>query len=170
MTMKVSCKSLQCLRLETSDPDQHTRVESVRNRLVGEALPYLGRFRKLRVEYEDLLSCLLDTQSTAGTSTSAPAVLPHSRKEYSFLKPNMVHEDCKKKKFTKFITDGRTWLNKTITEEEKKEVWMVYTALRSVLDSGWTQTLDRTPNIEKMSYEDIAKVMLAVFLEKHPEN
>ena len=45
---------------------------------------------------------------------------------------------------------------------------MLYAALRSVLDSGWTQTLDRTPNIEKMSYEDIAKLMLAVFLEKHP--
>ena len=40
---------LLLLRLETSDPDQHTRVESVRNRLVGEALPYQGRFRKLRV-------------------------------------------------------------------------------------------------------------------------
>ena len=29
---------LLLLRLETSDPDQHTRVESVRNKLVGEAL------------------------------------------------------------------------------------------------------------------------------------
>ena len=45
---------------------------------------------------------------------------------------------------------------------------MVYASLRSVLDSGWTQTLSRTPNIEKMSYEDIVKVMLNVFLEKHP--
>ena len=59
-------------------------------------------------------------------------------------------------------------MNKTITEEDKKEVGMVYAALRGVLDSGWTQTLDRTPIIEKMSYENIAKVMLAVFLEKHP--
>ena len=34
---------LLLLRLETSDPDQHTRVESVRNKLVGEALLYQGR-------------------------------------------------------------------------------------------------------------------------------
>ena len=121
---------LLLLRLETSDPDQHTRVESVRNKLVCEALPYQGRFRKLRVEHEDPLSFLWDTQNTAGASTSAPAVLPHSRKEYSFLKPNMVHEDCNKRELTKFITDGRTWLNKTITEEDKKEVEMVYAALR----------------------------------------
>ena len=32
----------------------------------------------------------------------------------------------------------------------------------------WTQALDRTPNIEKMSFEDIVKLMLALFLEKHP--
>ena len=34
---------LLLLRLETSDPDQDTRVESVRNKLVGEALLYQGR-------------------------------------------------------------------------------------------------------------------------------
>ena len=39
--------------------DQHSKAESLRNRLVGEALPYQGRFRKLRVEHQDLLSCLL---------------------------------------------------------------------------------------------------------------
>ena len=56
---------LLLLKLETSGPGQHTRVESVRNKLVGEALPYQGRFRKLWVEYEDLLSCLWDTQGTS---------------------------------------------------------------------------------------------------------
>ena len=80
----------------------------------------------------------------------------------------MVHEDCTKRELTKFITDSRTWMNKTISEEEKKEVGIVYAALRSVLDSGWTQALDRTPNIEKMLFEDIVKLMLALFLEKHP--
>ena len=80
----------------------------------------------------------------------------------------MIHEDCNKKELTKFINEGRAWLNKTITEEEKKEEGMVYSSLRSVLDSGWTQTLGRTPNIESMTYDEIVKVMLAVFLEKHP--
>ena len=60
------------LRLEISDPNQHAKVESLRNRLVGEALPYQGRFRKVRVEHEGLLSCFLDSQTTAGTS--APCV------------------------------------------------------------------------------------------------
>ena len=118
------------------------------------------------MEHEGHLSCLLDSQTTAGTS--APTVVSHSRKEYSFLKPNMIHEDCDKKKITMFIIEGRTWLNKTISEEEKKEEGMVYASLRSVLDSEWTQTLGRIPNIERMSYEDIVKVMLRVFLEKHP--
>ena len=34
------------LKLEFSDPEQHAKVESLRNK--GEALPYQGRFRKLR--------------------------------------------------------------------------------------------------------------------------
>ena len=70
-------------------------MPKLRNRLVGEALPYQGRFRKLRVEHEGLLSCLLDSQTPA--DTSAPTVVSHSRKEYAFLKPNMIHEDCDKK-------------------------------------------------------------------------
>ena len=159
---------LLLLRFETSDPEQYTKVKSIRDKLVGEAHPYQGRFRKLRVEHEYLLSCLWDTQSVAGASTSAPVVLLHSRKKYSFLKRNMVHEDCTKREHTKFITDSRTWMNKTISEEERKEIGIVYAALRSVMDSGWTQALDRTPNIEKMSFEDIVKLMLALFLQKHP--
>ena len=45
---------------------------------------------------------------------------------------------------------------------------MVLAAIRSVLDSGWTEILDRTLNIEKMSYDDITKLMLSAFLERHP--
>ena len=59
-------------------------------------------------------------------------------------------------------------MNKTISEEERKEIGIVYAAPRSVMDSGWTQALDRNPNIEKMSFEDIVKLMLYHFLEKHP--
>ena len=80
----------------------------------------------------------------------------------------MINQDCTKRELTKFINDGRTWLNKTLTEDEKKEPGMVLAVIRSVLDSGWTEILDRTPNIETMSYEDITKVMLAAFLERHP--
>ena len=73
-------------------------------------------FRKLRVKHEELLSILLEgTEAQSVTaSTAAPAVL-HSRKEYSFLKPVMINEDCTKRELTKFINDGRTWLNKTLT-------------------------------------------------------
>ena len=70
------------LRLETSNPDEHKKVEAVRNNLVGQALPYKGMFRKLRVQHEDLLSVLFEgEQSTATSSVLAPAILTHSRKE-----------------------------------------------------------------------------------------
>ena len=101
---------LLLLRFETLDPEQHSKVKSIRDKLVGEAHPYRDRFRKLKIEHEEILSGLWDTQSTAraaGTS-SAPVVLPHSRKEYAFLKPIMVHEDCTKRELNKFITDSRT--------------------------------------------------------------
>ena len=44
----------------------------------------------------------------------------------------------------------------------------MYVALRSVMDSGWTETLDRNPKIQEMSFEEIVKLMLYHFLEKHP--
>ena len=80
----------------------------------------------------------------------------------------MVHEDCTKCELTKFITDSRIWMNKTISEEERKEIGIVYAALRSVMDSGWTETLDRNPKIQEMSFEKIVKLMLSHFVEKHP--
>ena len=52
-------------------------------------------------------------------------------------------------------------MNKTISEEERKEIG-------NVMDSGWTKTLYRNPNIEKMSFEEIVNLMLSHFLEKHP--
>ena len=99
---------------------------------------------------------------------TASAIVTHSRKEYSFLKPVMINEDCSKSELAKFINDARTWLNKTLTESEKLEPGMVLAVIRSVLDSGWTDILDRTPGIQRMSYEDITQVMLAAFLERHP--
>ena len=83
--------------------------------------------------------------------SAAPTVVSHARKEYSFLKPSMVHGYCDKKELTKFIGEARIWLNKTITEEEKKEEGMIYASLRSMLDSEWTQTLGRILNIEEKS-------------------
>ena len=65
---------------------------------------------------------------------AAPNVVSHTRKEYSFLKPNMVHGDCDKKELTKFINEARICLNKTITEEERKEEGMIYASLQSGLD------------------------------------
>ena len=52
------------LKFEFSDADQHARAESLRNKLVGEALPYQGKFRKMRVEHQNLLSCLFTMQAS----------------------------------------------------------------------------------------------------------
>ena len=45
---------------------------------------------------------------------------------------------------------------------------MVYAALRTVIDAGWTEALDRNPKIQELTYEEIVDLMLAHFLEKHP--
>lgn len=44
----------------------------------------------------------------------------------------------------------------------------MYAALRSVMDSGWTETLNWNPKIQEMTFEEIFKLMLSHFLEKHP--
>ena len=59
-------------------------------------------------------------------------------------------------------------MNKTISEEEMKEIGIVYAALRNVMDSGWTETLDRNPKTQERTFEEIVKLMLSHFLEKHP--
>ena len=45
---------------------------------------------------------------------------------------------------------------------------IVYTALRTVIDAGLTEFLDRHPNIQNLSYEQIVDLMLKHFLEKNP--
>ena len=65
------------LRLEGVNPDEHKRVEAVRNTLVGQAQPYKGMFRKLHVKHEDLLAILLESreaQSVTGPSIAAPVI------------------------------------------------------------------------------------------------
>ena len=52
------------LKFEIDYPDQHDNVESVRNRLVGESHPYKGLFRKKKVGYQHLLSCLFTSHSS----------------------------------------------------------------------------------------------------------
>ena len=44
----------------------------------------------------------------------------------------------------------------------------MYAALRTVIDSGWTEALDRNPKIQEMSFEEVIKLMLSHFLEKQP--
>ena len=84
------------------------------------------------------------------------------------MKPSMVHGDFNRKELTKFFGEARIWLNKTITEEEKKEEGMIYASLRSVLYSEWTQIFSRIPNIEEKSFEEIIKLMNISYLEKNP--
>ena len=116
------------LKFEFSDADQHAKADSRRNCMVCKSHPYQGKFRKMRVEYQNLLSCLLTTQVSV---SAAPAVVTHTRKEYSFLKPCMVHGNYTKKELIKFIGEAKIWLDRTITEEEKKDKCMIYASLRS---------------------------------------
>ena len=108
-------------------------------------------------EHETLLTGVWET---GPASTSVATALPPSvRKDFDFLKPNMLHSDCTKRELQKFITDGRTWTSKTISETERNEEGIVYAALRTVIDAGWTEFLDRHPNIQKLSYEKVVEAL-----------
>ena len=103
----------------------------------------------------------------AGTSV-AVALPPRVRKEYDFLKPSIVHIDCSKKELLKFFGDGRNWTSKTISESESRDKGIVYGLIRTVIDAGWTEYLDKHPNIESLSYEEIVDLMDKQFLVKNP--
>ena len=97
-------------KFEFEDIAQYGKVECLRNRLVGESHPYKGKFRKMRVKYQNLLSCLFTSQ----TPTVATTVVAHTRKKYGYLKPSMIHGDCTKKELVKFIGEGKIWLEKSM--------------------------------------------------------
>ena len=124
------------LRLETTNPEEHKKVVIVRNNLVGNARPYKGIFRKMRVQHEELLSVLTEEEnSTVASSVAVPPVLAPNRKEFSFLKPAIISGDCTKRELKKFIDDTRTWLNKTLTQTEREEPGMIMAVIKSVIDS-----------------------------------
>ena len=148
------------LRLENTNPPEHARVVIVRNKLVGDAKPYKGFFRKMRVQHEELLSVLTEEENIAVVSApAAPPVVSHSRKEFSFLKPAIINGDCTKRELKKFLDDTETWLNKTLTQSEREEPGMVLAVIKSVLDSDWADILDRTPDIKTKTYDEISEVM-----------
>ena len=94
-------------------------IYSLRDKVVGESVPYRVRFRNLLVEHESLLTGVWGTGSA--NIPAATALPPRSRKDYEYLKPSMLHSDCTKRELQKFITDARTWTSKTISETEKNE-------------------------------------------------
>ena len=90
------------LKFQEDNLEQHDKVESLRNKLVGESHLYKGFFRKKRVANQHLLSCLFVYL------------------EYGYLKPGMIMGDCSKKELQKFLADSKIWLQKCLTEEDKK--------------------------------------------------
>ena len=93
-------------------------------------------------------------------------MVAHTRKEYGFLKPSMIHGECTKKELLKFIGEGKIWLEKSMTEEEKKDKRMVLALVKNLLDPEWDQILSRVPNLEEKSFEEIAALMNVSFLER----
>ena len=82
--------------------------------------------------------------------------------EYGFLKPSMIHGGCTKKELLKSIGEGKIWLEKSITEEEKKAL------IKNVLDPEWDQILSRVPKIDEKNFEEIAGLMDTSCLERNP--
>ena len=88
--------------------------------------------------------------------------------EYGFLKPSMIHGGCTKKELLKSIGEGKIWLEKSITEEEKKDKRMVWALIKNVLDPEGDQILSRVPKIDEKNFEEIAGLMDTSCLERNP--
>ena len=80
----------------------------------------------------------------------------------------MLNIDCSKRELQKFITDARTWIEKTISESERTEAGIIFAAIRTVLDADWTDFLDRHPEIKSLQYDKVAELLNKHFLEKNP--
>ena len=64
---------------------------SLRDKLVGQEVPYRQLFKKMLVEYENLLEGTWDGEAAVSSGTAT--LPPRLRKEYDFFKPSTLHKD-----------------------------------------------------------------------------
>ena len=119
--------------------------------LVGESLPYKGLFRKKKVGYQHLLSCLFTSHS------SGPK---HGQKR-------TIHGDCSKKELLKFIPDCKMWLEKSLTEEDKKDNRIIWSSIKIFIDPAWDEILSKHVKIDEKDFDEISKLMELIFLEQN---
>ena len=63
------------------------------------------------------------------------------RKEYGYLKPGTIHGDYDKKELLKFISEGMIWLEKSLTEEDKKDNRIIWALVKNIINPEWDQIL-----------------------------
>ena len=119
------------------EPDKKAPVDDLRYATVATFSPYKGKFRKIRVDNKHLLSCLFSSEPTS--APDAPAVV--SRKDYNYLKPSILAGDCTRRELTKFSSECKMWLEKSLTPEDRADNRLVFASIRNVIDNEWDQIL-----------------------------
>ena len=120
------------------EPENLSKAELLRNTMIGEFSQ--GLFRKQRSENKHLLACLFTSEPV-----QTPVVTQNfGRKDYSYLKPHMIVADCTKRELNKFKTECRMWLEKTLSDEDRRDKRLIYASIKSVIDPEWDEILTRS--------------------------
>ena len=69
------------LLIKEGVPDEHRKVEVVRNNVVAQGEPYTGMFRKLRVKHGDLLAILLESTEAQRVTASIAALICYTQEK-----------------------------------------------------------------------------------------
>ena len=84
-------------------------------------------------------------------SRAPPAVV--SRKDYNYLKPSMLAGDCTRMELTKFYSECKMWLEKSLTQEDRADTRLVFANIRNVIDDEWDQILSRDMKIAEKDFD-----------------
>ena len=139
------------------------KAESLRNTVLGEFSPYKGRFRRTRTENKHLLACLFSSEPVVQTPMVAKSF---DKKDYSYLKPHTIMADCTKRELNKFGTECWIWLEKTLSEEDKRDKRLIYASIK--IDPEWDEILSRDTSIQEKNFDQIFTLMLQSYLDRNP--
>ena len=131
-------------------------------------LPFLPTKENLEksgwTTYISYLSCLFSSEPT--TAPVISTVVSHQRKDYNYLKPSILAADCTRRELSKFSSECKIWLEKSLSVEDRADSRLVWASICAVIDDKWNEILSRDLKIAEKCCDEIYSIMDKVYLEK----
>ena len=76
--------------------------------------------------------------------------------------------ECTKRELNKFGTECIIWLEKTLSEEDRRDKRLIYASIKSVIDPEWDEIISRNTSIQEKDFDQIFALMQQSYLDRNP--